>query len=73
MRRRSVIRGTCEPPLTGTEGTARCNASLPGYVVRYFAGVRDPPDSVQVYLYAQKYDTPDGPPSEHFASSVRIR
>ena len=64
MRRRSVIRGTCEPPLTGTVGTARCNASLPGYVVRYSPVFAITPDSVQVYLYAQKYDTPGAPPSE---------
>jgi len=64
MRRRSVIHGTCEPPLTGTTGTARCNASLPGYVVRYSPVFAITPDSVQVYFYAQKYDVPDAPPSE---------
>src|SRR5262249_38969061 len=64
MRRRSVIRGTCQPPLTGTVGTARCNASLPGYVVRFSPVFAITPDSVQVYLYAQKYDTPGAPPSE---------
>ncbi|HXT15727.1 MAG TPA: hypothetical protein VN706_08860 [Gemmatimonadaceae bacterium] len=58
LRRRGTIKGTCEPPLTGTRGAPRCAAQYPGYVVRYspvFAIVRD---SVQVYLYAQKYDTP---------------
>lgn len=64
MRRRAVIRGTCEPPLSGTTGTARCNASLPGYVVRFSPVFAITPDSVQVYLYAQKYDVPGAPPSE---------
>src|SRR3954471_11198059 len=35
MRRHGAIKGTCEPPLTSTVGTAQCAAELPGYVVRY--------------------------------------
>jgi hypothetical protein len=58
MRRRGAIKGTCEPPLAGTRGTAKCDAELPGYVVRYSPVFAITNDSVQVYLYAQKYDTP---------------
>lgn len=64
MRRRAVIRGTCEPPLTGAAGPARCNASLPGYVVRFSPVFAITPDSVQVYVYVQKYDPPGAPVSE---------
>jgi hypothetical protein len=45
LRRRGAIKGTCEPKLDSGRGTARCSAALPGY-------------STQVYIYAQKYDTP---------------
>ena len=64
MRRRGAIKGTCEPSLTGTVGTAQCTAELPGYVVRYSPVFTIKPDSVQVYLYAQKYDTPASGRSE---------
>jgi hypothetical protein len=57
MRRRGTIKGTCEPPLTGAPGNPKCRAGLPGYVVRYSPIFTITPDSVQVYLYAQKYDT----------------
>jgi len=57
MRERGSIKGTCEPSLTGTVGTARCRAEFPGYVVRYSPVFAITKDSVQVYLYAQKYDT----------------
>src|SRR5689334_16832635 len=30
LKKRGTIKGTCEPPLTGTLGTARCTAELPG-------------------------------------------
>ena len=55
----SVVKGSCEPSLTA-RGTARCTASLPGYVVRFspiFALGRGR-DSTELYVYAQKYDTP---------------
>jgi hypothetical protein len=58
LRRRNVVKGTCEPPLAGTHGTARCAAELPGYVVRYSPVLAITGDSVQVYVYSQKYDTP---------------
>jgi hypothetical protein len=58
LRRRGAIRGTCEPPLSGARGTPRCTAGFPGYVVRYSPVFALGRDSVQVYVYAQKYDTP---------------
>lgn len=64
MRRRGTIKGTCEPPITGLTGTAQCAADLPGYVLRYSPVFAITADSVQVYLYAQQYDTPASGRSE---------
>jgi hypothetical protein len=58
MRRRGAIKGTCEPKLDGGRGTARCTAALPGYVIRFTPVLTLHGDSTQVYIYAQKYDTP---------------
>lgn len=64
MRSRGAIRGTCQPPLAGSRGTVRCTATDPGYVVRFSPVFAGPGDTVQVYLYAQKYDTPRSGHSE---------
>jgi hypothetical protein len=58
LRRRGAIKGTCEPKLDSGRGTARCSAALPGYVVRFSPVLALHGDSTQVYVYAQKYDTP---------------
>ena len=64
MRLRGTIKGTCEPALTATRGTARCTAEYPGYVLRFSPIFTLKGDSVQVYVYAQKYDTPASGHSE---------
>ena len=64
MKRRGTIRGTCEPPLQGVRGVPQCTAALPGYVVRYSPVFSLGPDSVQVYIYVQKYDTPSSERSQ---------
>ena len=56
LRRRGVTKGTCEPPLDSKRGSPRCSATLPGYVIRFSPIFALRGDSVQVYLYAQKYD-----------------
>lgn len=59
LRHRGAIKGTCEPTLaTTSRGTARCSAALPGYVIRFTPVLTLHGDSTQVYVYAQKYDTP---------------
>jgi len=58
MRQRNAVRGTCQPALQGQKGTAKCTAEVPGYVVRFSPVFSLRGDSVEVYLYAQKYDTP---------------
>jgi hypothetical protein len=58
-----VIRGTCEPAL-GVPGVPTCAAERPGYVVRYSPVFTLGPDSVQVYIYVQKYDVAGAEPSE---------
>ena len=44
--------------MLGARGTARCKADLPGYVVRFSPIFRLGPDSTELYVYSQKYDTP---------------
>jgi hypothetical protein len=58
MRRRATVKGMCEPALDGGRGTPRCSAPLPGYIVRFSPVFAMRGDSAQVYIYAQKYDTP---------------
>ena len=68
LRRRGVVKGSCEPALEGTRGTARCKASLPGYVIRFSPVFSLGPDSTQVYVYVQKYD----PPGSAFSATLRV-
>ena len=63
MQQRGIIRGECQPSLA-TTGAPRCKAELPGYVIRYSPVFALGPDSVQVYIYVQKYDTPSGEASQ---------
>ena len=63
MKTRGVIRGTCEPPI-GATGVPTCTAARPGYIVRYSPVFTLGPDSVQVYIYVQKYDIAGAEPSQ---------
>lgn len=64
LRRRGTIRGVCEPSLTNARGNPRCTAPYPGYVLRYSPVFTIRPESVQVYVYAQQYETPASGRSE---------
>jgi hypothetical protein len=66
MEERGVIRGVCEPSLD-IRGVPLCEAALPGYIVRYSPVFALKPDSVQVYIYVQKYDIP------HIEASQTLR
>ena len=63
-QKRGVFKGTCEPSLTATKGTARCKAALPGYVLRFSPVFAEQGDTAEVYMYAQRYDTPSSGISE---------
>jgi hypothetical protein len=63
LRQRGIIRGECQPALT-IKGAPRCKAELPGYVIRFSPVFALGPDSVQVYIFVQKYDTPSGEASQ---------
>ena len=56
MQKRGSIKGTCEPPITGSRGTVRCSAERPGYVIRFSPVFAMAGDTVEVYLFAQNYD-----------------
>ena len=63
LRQRGVTKGTCEPP-TVPKGVPVCTAALPGYVVRFSPVFAIKGDSVQVYVYVQKYDIAGGEKSD---------
>jgi hypothetical protein len=64
LRQRGVIKGDCEPPLQSGLGPPHCAAARPGYVIRFSPVFSLGADSVQVYLYSQKFDTPNSEPSQ---------
>jgi len=63
-RKGGIFKGTCEPSLSETKGTARCKAGLPGYVLRFSPVFAAQGDTAEVYMYAQRYDTPTSGISE---------
>ena len=58
LRRDGIVKGNCEPPVTSSRRTPQCPARGPGYVVRFSDVLRRSPDSVEVYLAVQNFDTP---------------
>ena len=64
LRGRGIVKGTCSVPTAGTRKTLLCNAERPGYVVRFSDIFAAAGDSVQVYVFVQKYDTPESGGSE---------
>lgn len=64
LRRGGVFKGSCEPALKGIRGNPRCTAPRPGYVLRFSPVFAIRGDSMQVYVYAQGYDTPASAPSQ---------
>jgi len=58
LRRRGVVQGTCTPRSDEGQPVPRCDARAAGYVVRFSDVFRVAPDSVQVHLAAERYDTP---------------
>src|SRR5690348_12085043 len=58
LRQRGITKGVCEPSIAPKPGVPICKATLPGYVVRFSPVFTLKGDSVQVYVYVQKYDTP---------------
>jgi hypothetical protein len=55
LMRRGAVRGTCRPPI-GKKGTPRCEAALPGYVVRFSDVLAVSGDTAEVYMWVAKYD-----------------
>jgi len=64
LRERRVVRGSCEPPLDESREPPSCAAAGPGYVVRGSDVFRVAPDTVQLHLAAEQYQTPTGDPQE---------
>src|SRR4051812_46593107 len=73
LRSGSIIKGTCEPALTGVVGAPRCKAERPGYVLRFSPVFTIKGDSTQVYVYAQQYGTPgSGAPTLRFERAYQV-
>jgi len=55
-----IARGTCQPDLgaASAKKVAHCRASMAGYVVRVSNVFRMPGDTMEVYLFVQRYTTP---------------
>jgi hypothetical protein len=64
LRQRGLVQGVCEPPITESKKIPQCTARGPGYVVRFSDVLARGGDSVEVYLYVQKFDTPSTTGSE---------
>jgi hypothetical protein len=64
LRQRGVIQAVCEPPITDSRKTPHCTARGPGYVARFSDVLARGGDSVEVYLFVQKFDTPSSGASE---------
>jgi len=66
LRRRNIVLGTCAPPITESRKAPRCDASGPGYLVRFTDVLALPGDSVEVYLSVQRFDLPSSVASHFF-------
>jgi hypothetical protein len=64
MRRRGLIRGTCEPPHDGSRAVPVCEARSPGYVVRFSEVFSASADTVQVHFSALRFRTSVNEPAE---------
>ena len=64
LRGQGVVKGTCVAPAGGTKKTLLCRAERPGYVVRFSDVFARSSDSVEVYVFVQKYDTPESGATE---------
>jgi hypothetical protein len=58
LRGTGVTRGECVPQRRAPRRTPVCKAAIPGYVVRFSDVFALNGDSVQLHLFAERYDTP---------------
>lgn len=58
LRSAGLIQGTCTARPMGERRAPSCGAALPGYVVRFSPIYRMTADSLQIYVAAERYDTP---------------
>jgi hypothetical protein len=60
LRRRGVVRGTCDPIRDAPRNTPRCRVREAGYVVRASDGVRVAGDTVQINFAAERFAAATG-------------
>ena len=64
MMNSGMFKGRCEPPVKHKPGAPICNASRPGYVMRFSPVFSLGGDSTEVYAYTQQYDNAQSGHSE---------
>ena len=58
LRGTGVTKGECTPQRRAATRTPVCRANIPGYVVRFSDVFAMTGDSVQMHVFAERYDTP---------------
>jgi hypothetical protein len=58
LHRSGVTKGECVPQRRAATRTPVCRADIPGYVVRFSDVFAMAGDSVQMHMFAERYDTP---------------
>jgi hypothetical protein len=66
LQARGIVQGTCQPSTPAADTTTpappprapTCEARAPGYLVRFSDVLRLSRDSVEVFVEAERYDTP---------------
>lgn len=57
LRQRRVVHGICEPPAEASRQAPVCEASGPGYIVRFSDVFRMGGDSVQLHIAVERFNT----------------
>ena len=61
LRARGIVRGTCQPRHDVARDTPRCDAPMPGYVIRGSEVFRVGGDTAELYLAAEQFAPAKGP------------
>ena len=64
LRQAGIVRGTCTPPAAESREAPVCEASGPGYIVRFSDIFRMRGDSVQVHVAVERFNTSTSAKSE---------
>lgn len=60
LRSRGLVRGTCEPQRDAPRNTPRCDLPVAGYLIRPSEVLRAGGDTVQLWMYTEKFGAATG-------------